>query len=240
MMKWWLVKLSGGVAGCHVRFEGDGAGGAGSAGGDPASREATPGRAEGTKEGEKGAGGAGGGEDVSGLKSALEKERTTRKALSDEVKSLRQEVEAAKSGSKTLEELQGKLGETTKKLEAYEAREARTAALDAALAEATKGGLTVDVERARKFVERVGGDPASAAKEAVELFGVPASQKATPGQGSGAGAGARAFAGQPDGEKKAAAVTKVDELVKLSKENPEAYRQAVAERRKSIPFFSGT
>ena len=186
----------------------------------------------------KSGGGGGGGDDVAGLKSALEKERTNAKELRRQLTEVQGSLAKLQADAGSVEDLKKKLGEASEKLTAYEKREARISALAKAAEAATKEGLVVDVENARRYIERVAGDDADAlAKEAVELFGTKAPEKKDEKK-TDAGSG-RAFGGQPTDDKKGAAPDQPRDLGRLYKEDRARYDAIMAEQRKGIPFFGG-
>jgi hypothetical protein len=97
--KWWSY-LTQPIVGFDEPGEGAGSGAAGEGAGEGANGA---GEGAGEGEGSQGTGteGAGAGEDVSGLKSALEKERNDRKAMEKELKALRKAEETRTAAEKT-------------------------------------------------------------------------------------------------------------------------------------------
>jgi len=192
----------------HAPDSGGDAGGAPPAGGEGAS-EGQP-----APQGEKP-------EDVSGLKSALEKERAARKELQGQLKELR---DLSGKG----EEAEKKAAELAKKLAEYEFRDTRDAALAKAIEAATKDGkFVVDREKAAKLAGKLAnaatleGDVA----EIVDLLKAEAgpAKKAEPalkGQPSGAGNGKTTE-------------LPYNEWARLKREDPEAYDAMMKQRRAS-------
>lgn len=234
MLRTWIGTLA--TVGCLCLFEGEGAGGgagAGSAGASGAAGEGGQGAA--------GAGSAGGEQNVEGLKSALEKERTARKDLQKQLRETQDALSKIQTDGGSIEDLKTKLGAAESRLKIFETKEQKGSALDQAIQKATTDGLVVDVEKARKYVERLDGKPEDLAKEAVELFGTKKGPPAKGDAGQGDGAGQdRAFKGQPGQQQPAGANVATADLGKLFRENPEAYKAEMAKQRSEIPFFGGT
>lgn len=221
------------LAGCQgVYFTADTGGGSGGAAGS--------GAGQGGSGGDSAAGaGGGGGEDVSGLKSALVKERENNKELARQLNEAKSAVAKIQTDAGSVEDFKKQLGEMTAKLKSYEARDARNAALDLAITAAEKEGVVVDVAKAKKYAEKVGGEDFTAlAKEAVELFGVKKAPAADGNPGAGA---SRAFNGQPTGDnpgdRPPATGPLPKDLGRLYKENRAQYDAIMAERRKGNPFL---
>lgn len=184
--------------------------------------------------------------DAAALKAANERLAGELATLKGQLSETTKSLEALKSLNP--EDSRKQVDALSKKLGDYELREKRGAALQDAVSKATE--FTVDVDKARKYVERVATTPESvegAVKEAVELFGV---KKAAPGAGAaGAAAGAagqqqaaagaqRGFSGQPaDGQGAGDSAERVN-LGTLYRTNPEAYKAKIAEGRKNIPFLN--
>lgn len=189
----------------------------------------------------KGAAGNGGADDAAGLKSALEKERANGKELRRQLAEVQGSLTKLQADAGSVEDLKKKLGEASERLTAYEKREARINALSKAAAAAAKEGLVVDVEKARRYIEKVAGDDAEAlANEAVELFGTKAPEKKEEKK-TDAGS-VRAFGGQPTDDKKGAGDGGKEpvNLGKLYREDRARYDAIMAEQRKDIPFFAGS
>lgn len=245
---WWLWM----TAGCRLYGADGSAGGSGGAGGDgTAGGQGAAGGAAGGSGGGA-AGGEGDEKSVEGLKSALVKEREANKeakrVILEQKKTLEEHgrmLDDLKKSAGNAEESNKKLGEAQGKLAAYETREKRLGLLDAASKKAAEGGLELDVEKARRNIDRVKGEKdEDLVADMVEMFGRP---KAAAAGGSGGGngngngaAGGRAFTGQPAQGSTGGGTSKTyttKELADLSRSNPEAYEAAIAETRKDNPFF---
>jgi hypothetical protein len=132
---WWL-NLTASIIGFDDNGDGGGAGDGGAGdGGDGGDASGAAGDGDGSAAGDGGA--SSGGEDVSGLKSALEKERTDRKALEKELKGFRTAAQTKADAEKT--EVQrltdanaAAIAKTTKLAEGFKTSAVRTAVLEAA------------------------------------------------------------------------------------------------------------
>ena len=164
------------------------------------------------------------GEDISGLKSALEKERKARKELVQQIKELREIKDRASEDEKKLQEYQAKLAE-------YEFRDRRDAALDSAIAGATKDGkFSVDRGKAGKLAGKLGNADTLEADvaEIVDLLKAPVEEpkrKEPVMRGQPSGTGSRVTTDLPH-----------HEWAKLRKTDPEAYEAMLRARRQKGPF----
>lgn len=207
---WYKIFLSpdgGGGAGGGTSDGGDG--GDGQEGGD----------AKGSGDGEPKKG-----EDVTGLKSALEKERLARKELQQQLKELRDLSGKGEEAAKELEKLQKKLAE-------FEFKEARGAALEKAIGEATKDGkFSVDREKAAKLAAKLGNGQSLEADvaEIVELLKV----EAPVGGAKDEKKGDPPFKGQPPKHEGAKGEVPYAQWAELKRTDPEAYKRMIEERRK--------
>jgi hypothetical protein len=183
---------------------------------------------DGDSKGEKpaGDGGSGGGDDLAGLKSALEKERQAAKELKGQLKELRELSGKGKQAAEELEQLKGKLAE-------YEFREARNGALAKAVEEAMKDGKSVvDISKAEKLVAKLGrADTLEAdVAEIVELLKTSVTEeKKRPG--------IPGRTADDDG----GTTTEMDpkDWAAFRRSNPEGYKRMIEERQKSNKFAPG-
>lgn len=130
---WWKI-LTEPIIGFDEEGEGGAGAGEGSGEGD-GTGEGGSGEGDGSGAGAEGANGQG--EDVTGLKSALEKERKDRKALEKELKTFRTAKQTAEDADKSeVERLKGENERTsaraTKLAEGFKSSAVRTAVLEAA------------------------------------------------------------------------------------------------------------
>jgi hypothetical protein len=213
--------------------EGDGGGsGDGGQGGDGGAGGGKP---------DGGDGGGSGGDELHGLKSALEKERGQVKELRQEMKELRELAAKAKDGEKAQEDLKA----VQEKLNRYEFKEKRSEALAKAIAEATKDGKsTVDEAKARKLAAKLGSADSldQDVAEIVEVLLTPVAKKDgdedEEEEGKGTTKKGKAMKGQPPKGGGEGRTTELphSEWAKLKREDPEAYATMIAERRKKKKF----
>lgn len=226
-----------GLLGVVALLTADGGAGGGAPGGGGAGAGVPPGDNK-PAGGAPGAGGAppdkGAGEDVSGLKSALAKEReaaeTARKEAA-EAKRLLAELGKMAGGEgdpkAALEKLTGKLG-------AYEFAEKRNAEIDKAIAAATKDGtFVVDREKAAKLASRL-RDAATLEGDVTEIVETLKMPKVAD-KPAGAAPGGKGTPTAPAGTKAPKDFTAQD-WIALNESDPEEYKRLRAEAKKERRF----
>lgn len=173
---------------------------------------------DGTGADDKGGGDDDKGSDVSGLKSALEKERQQRKQLQQQLKELRDVSGKGEEATKELEKLQQKLAD-------FEFRETREAALSKVIEEATKDGkFIVDREKAAKLAGKL-RDAATLDADLAEIVDLLKVEKE-------AGTKQPPIKGQPPRDEGVKGEIPYTEWAALAKSDPEAYKRMIEERRK--------
>lgn len=161
-------------------------------------------------------------EDVTGLKSALEKERQARKELQQQLGELRAMSGKGEEATKELEKLQKKLAE-------FEFREQREVALAKAVEAITKDGkFVVDQGKALKLAGKL-GNVATLEADVAEIVDLLKTEK---GEAPAAAVKQAAIKGQPAKEEGATGELPYSAWAELARTDPEAYKRMIEERRK--------
>jgi hypothetical protein len=198
---------------------GDGGGGSDDGGSGGEKNEGAAKDGDGGEGGEKDAG-----DDVSGLKSALEKERQAVKAMKAQLKELKDLAGKGQEAQAAVKELQGKLGE-------YEFKERRSETLRAVIDAASAEGFSVDAEKLDRLTSKLSNPETleSDVAEIVEILRVPA-EDATKKK-------APVLKGQPkSGDNTTTTDVDPRHWSTLRRTDPEAYDRMIAARRKGGKF----
>jgi hypothetical protein len=164
------------------------------------------------------------GDDVSGLKSALEKERLAVKEMRAQLKELKDLAGKGQEAQAAVKELQGKLGE-------YEFKERRSETLRAVIDAAAAEGFSVDAGKLDRLAAKL-SNPETLDKdvaEIVEILRVPA-EDATKRK-------APALKGQPKaGDNTTTTDVDPKDWAALRRADPEGYKRMVEARRNGGKF----
>lgn len=227
MMDWREQADAGGGAGSGAAGGGAGASqGGGTQAADGAKAQDTQ-----AADGKKGDGGTGQAEDVSGLKSALAKEREAAKELRRQVAELSEIAKKTQDATGQLDALKAKLGE-------YEFREKLDAAVMAAIEKARGDGFQVDEQRARKLAVKFRNAETLAedVADVIEALKTKAAEGKSADGAGGANGSKPPIPGQADASDRTTVNVNPREWARMYRTDPEGYRKMQEQRAAAGKF----